>query len=119
MHASLLLWKGCIIIAIYINANDFFFIGKTPYKRLGCFQDKGGSRPLPELLFDVSYNASKLVGSQWNYNLLEIVCTCAEEAKQRKYTHFAIQDFGKCYSGPDVKNTYDKVYSVQVAIKCI
>jgi len=83
---------------------------KTPYKRIGCFADKGASktRPLPELLFDVSSNASQLVGSQWNYYLLEIVCKCAEEAKQRKYTHFGVQEYGKCYSGPDVKGTYNR-----------
>lgn len=66
---------------------------------------------MPELLFDVSANASKLTGSQWNYYMLEIVCKCAEEARGRKYTHFGVQDYGKCYSGPDVKTSYDKVSS--------
>ena len=93
------------------------FAGKTPYKRIGCYKDKGASqsRPLPELLFDVSSNASQLIGSQWNHYLLEIVCKCAEEAKLRKYTHFGVQDFGKCYSGSNVRKTFDKVldfYSV-------
>ena len=86
----------------------FIVLGKTPYKRLGCYSDKGGARPLPDLLFDVSANASKLSGQQWGVYLLEMVCKCAEQAKQRKYTHFGLQDYGKCYSGSNVKTTYDK-----------
>ena len=85
-------------------------LGKTPYKRLGCFQDKkGASRPLPELLFDASANVSQLAGPSWNAYLLQLVCKCAEETKLKMYTHFGLQDYGKCYSGPAVSKTFGKV----------
>lgn len=33
---------------------------------------------------------------------------CAKSALEKKYTHFSIQDFGQCLSGPKVKATYNK-----------
>ena len=39
---------------------------------------------------------------------LDFLCRCAHATKDKKYTHFGIQEFGECLSGPQVKSTYDK-----------
>ena len=33
---------------------------------------------------------------------------CAAAAKEKKFTHFAIQEYGECLSGPDVRKTYNQ-----------
>ena len=33
---------------------------------------------------------------------------CAAATREKKYTHFAIQEYGECLSGPDVRKTYNQ-----------
>ena len=44
------------------------------------------------------------------------VCRCAKVVKDKKYTHFAIQDFSECWSGPNAASSYDKYGSENVFI---
>ena len=61
--------------------------------------------PLTELLFDDQENIDL---ENWDDFLDDLVCKCAAAATELKYTHFSIQSLGQCYSGPDVKDTYNK-----------
>lgn len=72
---------------------------------IGCFNDNPAVHALPELLFDYSENIDL---EDWNEYLDKLVCRCAEETFNAKYTHFAIQSLGKCYSGPSVQTTYNE-----------
>lgn len=72
---------------------------------VGCFNDNPAMHSLPELLFDYSENIDL---EDWNEYLDKLVCRCAEETFNAKYTHFAIQSLGKCYSGPSVQTTYNE-----------
>ena len=72
---------------------------------IGCFNDSVSERALPELLFDDTENIDL---QDWNEYLDALVCRCAEEATTAKYTHFAIQSIGKCFSGPNVQSTYNQ-----------
>ncbi|XP_057304151.1 uncharacterized protein LOC130641387 isoform X2 [Hydractinia symbiolongicarpus] len=86
-----------------------------PYKRLGCFKDLGQDpRPMPEMLFTDRNPDSKLYsgkpvhGLDFQGYVTDLICRCAKSALEKKYTHFSIQDFGQCLSGPQVKTTYNK-----------
>ncbi len=76
-----------------------------PYKDIGCFADKSGSiRPLPEMLFS---DESKRKSDSWEEFLPDLICSCAKAAKEKKYTHFGIQNYAECWSGVSAKDTYD------------
>ena len=82
--------------------------GKIDYNNLGCFNDLAtttSSKPLPELLFDDQENIDL---NNWDDFLDDLVCKCAAAARDLKYTHFAIQSLGQCYSGPNVEDTYNR-----------
>ena len=85
--------------------NDHVFLGTRPFMSVGCFNDNPITHALPELLFDYSENIDL---EDWNDYLDKLVCRCAEESFNAKYTHFAIQSLGKCYSGPSVQTNYSQ-----------
>ena len=92
--------------------NFLFHTGSIPYRRIGCFADNQQlPRPLPELLFDESAFAKLMNYTSWNEYLPDAVCRCAEAAKMKTYSHFSLQEFGKCFSGPKAGSTYNKVTS--------
>ena len=62
-------------------------------------------KPLPELLFD---DKSNIDTSNWDEYIEEVICLCANAAFAKQYTHFSLQSFSKCYSGPNVAETYNK-----------
>ena len=95
--------KQTVSLCLYL-----FFInslGTRPYTSVGCFNDSSTERALPELLFDDMENIDL---EDWNEYLDTLVCRCAEEAYNAKYTHFAVQSLGRCYSGPNVQATYSQ-----------
>ena len=60
---------------------------------------------MPQLLFDDQDNIDL---QDWDTYLEETICRCAEAALNKKYTHFALQNLGQCFSGPDVEETYNR-----------
>ncbi|XP_029197973.2 uncharacterized protein LOC114963020 isoform X2 [Acropora millepora] len=85
------------------------------YNKLGCFvDDRINPRPLPELLFTDGDPGSKVHSGQrvnwdnWNSYLVDIVCRCAKAAKAKRYTHFAIQFYVECWSGPEASLTFTR-----------
>lgn len=74
----------------------------VPFKLLGCFKDsQQPTRTLPELLFTDKDKQSKVYSGipigwgNWNSYLEDLVCRCSKKAKEKKYTHFGIQYYGK------------------------
>lgn len=76
----------------------------VPFTPVGCFNDfhQKNARPLPELLMtdrdmnSVKYSGIKVNWGEWDMYMDDIVCRCAEKAKEKKYSHFGIQNYGKC-----------------------
>lgn len=72
------------------------------------------SRPLPELLMtrkppsNTMYHDSPSNTFTWNTDLPEIVCNCAMAANDKGYSHFGLQDYSSCYSGPRAGMTFNK-----------
>ncbi|XP_074627228.1 uncharacterized protein LOC141885237 isoform X4 [Acropora palmata] len=84
-----------------------------PLRPLGCFQDrKTTTRPLPELIFTDNdpesnvYSGITLQQDDWEQYMPELVCRCATAASLKNYTHFGIQGYGECWSGPAAGKTY-------------
>lgn len=75
----------------------------VPFTPVGCFNDKQQEhdRPLPELLMtDRDMKSSKFSGfkvnwGEWDKYLNDIVCRCAVKAKEKKYSLFGVQNYGK------------------------
>ena len=40
----------------------------------------------------------------------DIICRCAEKAKEKKYSHFGVQNYGKCIGPVDVLPRHSSVY---------
>ncbi|XP_068700145.1 uncharacterized protein [Montipora foliosa] len=85
----------------------------VPIRPLGCFQDRKTSvRPLPELIFtdndpeSIVYSGITLEEDDWEQYMPELVCRCAKAVSLKNYTHFGIQGYGECWSGPTVSKTY-------------
>ncbi|XP_028394319.1 uncharacterized protein LOC114518504 isoform X2 [Dendronephthya gigantea] len=76
----------------------------VPYKDVGCFIDTQRTpRPLPELLFS---ERDKISWKKWKSFMSDLICRCAQEARYKQYTHFGVQHYGECYSGPQSWKTY-------------
>ena len=85
-----------------------------PFKFVGCYKDrikKGVPRQLPVLLFtdrDKSskrYSGKPIDWGNWDTFIEDLVCRCAKEAKEKRYSHFGIQFYGRrvCYNTVYVK----------------
>ena len=84
----------------------------VPFKFVGCYKDrikKGVPRQLPVLLFTDRDKSSKIYSGKpidwgnWDTFIEGLVCRCAKEAKEKRYSHFGIQYYGRRIS-------YDTVY---------
>lgn len=71
------------------------------YTKLGCFRDdRKKPRPLPQLLFTDRDSRSKVSSGKtidwnnWDNYIVDLVCRCAEAAKDKKYAFFSLQYFG-------------------------
>ena len=70
---------------------------------VGCFNDKQQEhgRPLPELLItdrdmkSPKFSGIKVNWGEWDKYLNDIVCRCAAKAKEKKYSLFGVQNYGK------------------------
>ena len=56
------------------------------------------------MLFD---DEAKRKSQKWEDFLPDLICACAKAAKQKKYSHFGIQNFAQCWSGRNARKTYD------------
>ena len=75
----------------------------VPFKPVGCFKDnqKKNARPLGELLLtyrdrkSAKNNGTEINWGEWDVYLYELVCLCAQKAKEKKYSHFGLQHYGR------------------------
>ncbi|XP_078379184.1 uncharacterized protein LOC144662280 isoform X2 [Oculina patagonica] len=103
------------------NVNYVYAIEKNkdascsvPFTPVGCFNDnqQKHGRPLPELLItdrdmnSVKYSGIKVNWGEWDTYMNDIICRCAKKAKEMKYSHFGIQNYGECWSGPEAGGTF-------------
>lgn len=81
-----------------------YFLEKcdVPFHKIGCFQDDMQvPRPLPVLLFtdrDETSPVSSGIALDWNNwsaYLTKLVCRCSKAAKDKGYSFFSIQFYGK------------------------
>ncbi|KAL9971012.1 hypothetical protein ACROYT_G023488 [Oculina patagonica] len=86
-----------------------------PMRPLGCFVDsKSPNRPLPELIFTDNdpksnvYSGISVQADDWESYMPELVCRCAKAATMKNYTHFGIQGYGECWSGPNAAKTFSR-----------
>ncbi|KAL9965242.1 hypothetical protein ACROYT_G029013 [Oculina patagonica] len=82
------------------------------YRRIGCYSDFNfRQRPLPDRLplADVISDCpdpEELKSNQtdleaWNDYIYDLVCRCAAEAKEQKYTYFGVQACGECWAAKE------------------
>ena len=77
----------------------------VPFTPVGCFKDKLNERLLPELLStdrdmnSKQYSGIKVKWGKWDTYMYDLVCRCAKKAKENKYSHFGVQNYGKCIDG--------------------
>ncbi len=57
------------------------------------------------MLFDDTKNIDK---ASWNEYIDNVICRCANAAMEKQYSHFSLQSYAKCFSGPNVAETYNK-----------
>ena len=51
---------------------------------------------------------AKRKSESWDEFLPDLICSCANAAKEKKYAFFGIQNFAECWSGSNAKETYKK-----------
>lgn len=100
---------------------DCFVDGRcsVPFTPVGCFNDRQQQhgRPLPELLItDRDMKSHKFSGitvnwGEWDKYLNDIVCRCAEKAKEKNYSLFGVQNYGKCIDTVDLLPPLSHIYS--------
>ncbi len=56
-------------------------------------------------MFDDKQNIDS---TYWNEYMENLICNCANAAFEKEYTHFSIQSYAQCFSGPNVAETYNK-----------
>ncbi|KAJ7323450.1 hypothetical protein OS493_031650 [Desmophyllum pertusum] len=97
---NLLLFVSAALFCIVYPANS---TGVPPNVAVpvGCFRDNSRQRALPILL------KSWRGHLDWNTDLKYVVVGCALEAQKLGYTHFGVQFYGECWSGPNAHKTYD------------
>ncbi|XP_028401439.1 vegetative cell wall protein gp1-like isoform X2 [Dendronephthya gigantea] len=88
------------------NVSKTFDFCPVMFKRKGCYKDKhDGIHPLPELLFTDRDSSSKVFSGttisskDWGNYIQKLICRCAEQANQKRFTLFGIQHYGDCWSG--------------------
>jgi len=87
----------------------------VPMRPLGCFVDnKSPNRPLPELIFtdndpeSTVYSGVSVQADDWETYMPDLVCRCAKAASMKNYSHFGIQGYGECWSGPNAAKTFSR-----------
>jgi len=92
------------------------------WKKVGCFHDYVTTRPLLyELLnrrdpYNHNFDGKLINWKAYPATLKELYCRCAELTEQRGYTHFGLQFYGECWSGP---NATDRFGIQGVSGRCI
>ncbi|XP_031566733.1 coadhesin-like [Actinia tenebrosa] len=100
------------VVAAFITKTAESSASCPRVEKIGCFIDTLIPRPLPELLLtdrdptDPVYSGNTI---NW-YNFMDylkgLVCRCAERTKERGFTHFGLQFYGECWSGPDAESRF-------------
>ena len=81
---------------------DPFAFCPVTFKRKGCYKDRHDDiKPLPELLFTDRDSSSRLfsgttiASKDWGNYILKLICRCAEQANQKRFSFFGIQQYGR------------------------
>ena len=81
---------------------DPFAFCPVTFKRKGCYKDRHDDiKPLPELLFTDRDSSSRLfsgttiASKDWGNYILKLICRCAEQANQKRFAFFGIQQYGR------------------------
>ncbi|CAB4031205.1 Hypothetical predicted protein [Paramuricea clavata] len=106
------------IFALYCEFSNADEIEECPeFKPVGCFKDRSRSknRALGRLLITDRDRSDKKRYSgkdiDWfNYGVYihDLACRCAKFAKEKGFSHFGLQFYGECWSGPTAGITYLK-----------
>lgn len=72
------------------------------FERVGCFRDNQiVPRPIPDYIMTdrqrnlAIYSGQSIDWRNWDVYMPQFVCRCAKEAKQKGYTLFGVQFYGK------------------------
>jgi len=85
---------------------------KRKWKKVGCFHDYVKIRPLIyELVnrrdpYNHHFDGKLINWNDYPGSLHELYCRCAELTEQKGYTHFGLQFYGECWSGPNAAGRY-------------
>jgi len=77
------------------------------YEVRGCYKDKLGARALPKyILNERDFTLSNWDGYfvdwyNWEIYMPQLMCRCANKAKELGFRYFGLQYFGECWAGND------------------
>lgn len=76
------------------------FSGQVPVSYVGCYQESYYSQLFNKVYLDYrrKIDWAKVPNTP---DMSFVVQACAHEAVKRKYSYFAIKDYGRCVWGPD------------------
>lgn len=83
------------------------------WKKVGCYQDNFyPERPLSEELVNRRdpvnnhYDGHMISWTDYPGTIHSLYCKCAELTEAKGYTHFGLQFYGECWSGPSAESRY-------------
>eukprot|EP00794_Sanderia_malayensis_P000211 gene211-827_t len=82
------------------------------WKKVGCFDDHLDPRPLPQELvnrrdpYNHNYDGHMIDWNDYPGTLHALYCKCAELTEQKGFSHFGLQFYGECWSGPSAEERY-------------
>ncbi|XP_065056381.1 uncharacterized protein LOC135684674 [Rhopilema esculentum] len=87
----------------------------TYYEPVGCFKDKQAvPRPLPDYVMNErdytisNWNEHLIDWKNWNTYSPQMICRCAEKAKELGRKTFSLQFYGECWTGDESSINYAK-----------
>eukprot|EP00795_Rhopilema_esculentum_P017452 gene17452-9057_t len=104
-----------LLIALgYIGSLEGAATCERKWKKVGCFHDNiFPERPLKyELLnrrdpYNHNFDGHMINWQDYPGTLYSLYCKCAELTEAKGYTHFGLQFYGECWSGPSANERYN------------
>jgi len=88
---------------------------ETAFSPVGCFHDNQMKpRPVPNYPMNerdktiTNWNGHEVEWERWNFYLPQLICRCAQMAKDIGDDIFAIQFYGECWTGSTGKSNYQR-----------
>lgn len=91
---------NCLLIIIAFRTlikSMCFFLGQVHVKYLGCYRESYYN----QLFYKVYLDYRNKIDWAKLPDMSHVIQACAKEAVKRKYSHFAIKNYGQCAWGPN------------------